>query len=79
MPSAAVEDGVMDGEVISMDAEKSRKFFSDMKEHPFLAIVVYGDGVRVFTKDIDASHIADIHSALDEALAERMQDGSTPS
>ena len=59
--------------VIDMDVQRSKKFLSDMKSNPFIAVVVYGNEVRVFSKDIKPEHIASIEAALGQALAERMQ------
>ena len=69
MSSAAAAESVID-----MNVQRSKKFLADMKTNPFIAVVVYADGVRVFTKDIEPEHIASIEAALGEALAERMQD-----
>lgn len=70
MPSATAES------VISMDAEKTKRLFVDMKEHPFIAIVVYGEGdIRVFTKGIEPDDIDAINVAIGNAL-ERTQHAS---
>lgn len=59
------------GEVASLDLERSRKFLRTLAEDPFIAVVVAEDGeVRVFSKGIEPDHLARIKSVLTDLTRE---------
>lgn len=73
MPSAATSQD----NPVSLEGVRARRFLTDMKDHPFLAIVMYGDEVRVFTKDIEPEHLEQMRDAFSQALAERIKDADS--
>lgn len=58
--------------VSDLGVERSRRFFRDIHDHPFVACVLMPDGtVKVFQKDVDADVATDMCEALAEAIIER--------
>ncbi len=52
---------------ISLDRERTRKFFRALAEESFLAIVVTEEGeVRIFSKDLETDHLDRIREVLTE-------------
>lgn len=50
---------------VSLDAERTRKFFRHLADDPFITLVVAEDGeVRVFAKDIEPDHLDRIKEVL---------------
>lgn len=58
------EDQEMEGSVVSLDVERSRKFLNLLAEEPFVAVVVTDGEVRVFSKGIEPDHLERIKQVL---------------
>lgn len=62
----AANDDEYEGEVVSLDVERARRFWNLLASDPFVAVVVTDGEVRVFSKDIDADHLERIKQALSD-------------
>lgn len=63
-----------DGTLVNFEQQKSRRFLRDLRDNPFVAIVVYDDGdVSVFSKDVGPEQMARIREAIEGKLSERME------
>ena len=65
MAMDANDDDLIPDNAVSLDAERTRKFFGHLAADPFITLVVAEDGeVRVFAKDIEPDHLDRIKEVL---------------
>lgn len=58
-------------DVISLDRERAQKFLRTLANESFLALVVSADGeLQIFTKGIEADHLAQIRNVLRQIIEE---------
>lgn len=59
--------------IVDFGAAQSSKLLHDLRDHPFLAVVLYEDGgVCVFDKGLGPEEVERIREAIEGKLSERM-------
>ena len=60
-------------------AEEGRELIKALRDHPFLAIVVYDDRIRVYDKEVGMPEddLSKITALLEAHMTERDSDGDT--
>lgn len=58
----------MDAPVVHMDGQKAKRFLNSLAREPFVAVVVEGQRVRVYTKGVNRQEAIDRMRILIEIL-----------
>lgn len=53
-----------------IQVRRARKFFEHLRDRPFLAVVVDGPDVHIYTKGIDPDEVDDLLDAIEAAGGE---------
>lgn len=60
----------MANHITDIQALKARRFFERLRDSPFLAVVVDGDDVHIYTKGIESDEVDNLLDAIEAAGGE---------
>ena len=58
------------GTLSEIQVERAKKFFKHLRDKPFLAVVVDGDDVHIYTKGIETQEVDELLAAIEAAGGE---------
>lgn len=59
------DDGSAEGPT-TISGRRAKKFFRHLAEHPFMCVVDTGDGLTIYSKEMDPEDVTRIKTVLEE-------------